>query len=337
MLPKVSVIIPIYNVETFLTRCVESVLNQTMKELEIILVNDGSTDNSPRLCDKFKLEDSRIKVIHKKNGGLASARNAGLRVATAEYIFFLDSDDWLELNGLQHLCELADKYQVDFVRYRSIRSGWPGMPEHTPCFLEKAREMDGGLYDRERIRKEIYPRLLVTPELTFGPILGAWGALYRHSFLKRYSLEFYEDIKFSEDVLFSANVVRKADKFYYDDAAGVYHYYYNANSISKSFRAGRWDSCKRLIERAYEDFSEDRTYDFTVQLHVLSWFCILLALNERWNLTSRKERQRYCKRIMNDEVVRTCAFHRKWFSVGLKQKWLMWLIKCNIWWLVAEV
>lgn len=276
-------------------------------------------------------------VIHKKNGGLASARNAGLKVATAEYVFFLDSDDWLELDGLEHLCSLADKYAVDFVRYRAIRTGWPGLSEDVPCMLEEPREMAGGFYDKERIKKEIYPRLLVTPQMTFGPILGAWGALYRHSFLREYSLEFYEDIRFSEDVLFSANVVRCANSFYYDDVAGVYHYYYNANSISKSFRNGRWDSCKCLINRAYEDFSNDNTYDFTIQLNLLSWFCIMLSLNERHNLANRNERQAYCKRIMEDELVRKCRFHAKCFVVSLKQKLLMYMIKNNLWWLVAEV
>ena len=337
MVPKVSVIIPVYNVEKFLCRCVHSVLNQTLKDLEIILVDDGSPDQSPQMCDEFKSQDARIKVIHKKNGGLASARNAGLKIANAEYVFFLDSDDWLEPDGLEHLCNLAEEHQVDFVRYRAIRTGWPGLPEHAPCMLESAREMSGGFYDEERIRKEVYPRLLATSQLTFGPILGAWGALYRFGFLRNNNLTFYEDIKFSEDVLFSANVVRYAKSFFYDDVAGVYHYFYNTNSISKSFRKGRWDSCKNLIKRAYKDFSEDKTFDFDVQLNRLSWFCIMLALNERHNLKTRNDRQTYCKTIMEDEIIKKCLFYPKWYDVSLKQKILMYAIKKNLWWLIAEV
>ena len=337
MVPKVSVIIPVYNVEKFLYRCVDSVLNQTLRELEIILVDDGSPDSSPQMCDEFKAQDSRIKVIHKTNGGLASARNAGLRVASAEYVFFLDSDDWLELDGLEHLCNLAKEHQVDFVRYRAIRTGWPGLPEHAPCMLEPAREIPGGFYDKERIKEEVYPRLLATSQLTFGPILGAWGALYRLEFLRKNELAFYEDIKFSEDVLFSANVVRCANSFFYDDKAGIYHYFYNANSISKSFRAGRWDSCKKMIKRAYEDFSDDQIFDFTMQLNRLSWFCIMLALNERHNLEKRNERQAYCKKIMSDEMIKECSFYPKWYDVSLRQKILMYAIKKNLWWLIAEV
>ena len=337
MVPKVSVIIPVYNVEQFLCRCVHSVLKQTLKNLEIILVDDGSPDQCPKMCDEFKSQDTRIKVIHKKNGGLASARNAGLKIANAEYVFFLDSDDWLEPDGLEHLYNLAEGKQVDFVRYRAIRTGWPGLPEHAPCMLETAREMAGGFYDKERMKNEVYSRLLATSQLTFGPILGAWGALYRRDFLRKNNLAFYEDIKFSEDVLFSANVVRCAESFFYDDVAGVYHYFYNANSISKSFRKGRWDSCKNLIKRAYEDFSEDKTFDFNVQLNRLSWFCIMLALNERYNLKTRSERQAYCKAIMEDESIKKCLFYPKWYDVNLKQKVLMYAIKKNLWWLIAEV
>ena len=95
-------------------------LGQTIDDLEIILVDDGSPDNCPRICDQYAEKDRRVSVIHKENGGLASARNAGMKNASGEYIFFLDSDDWLELDGLQYLYELGQKYQVDFVRYRAI-------------------------------------------------------------------------------------------------------------------------------------------------------------------------------------------------------------------------
>ena len=111
--PKVSVIIPVYKVEAYLSRCVDTVINQTLKELEIILVDDGSPDNCPAICDEYALKDERIKVVHKTNGGLSSARNAGLRIATGEYIFFLDSDDWLELDGMELLYNTAIKYSVD--------------------------------------------------------------------------------------------------------------------------------------------------------------------------------------------------------------------------------
>ena len=111
-----SVIIPVYNVEKYLSRCVDSVLNQTYKNFELILVDDGSLDNSPVICDEYENKDSRIKVIHKENGGLSSARNAGLEICKGDYIFFIDSDDWLtDENVLEEFISKAEKENADFV------------------------------------------------------------------------------------------------------------------------------------------------------------------------------------------------------------------------------
>lgn len=325
--PSVSIIIPIYKVEKYLKRCVESVLEQTLSDLEIILVDDGSPDQCPEICDEYVKLDTRVKVIHKENGGLSSARNAGMRIATGKYIFFLDSDDWLEKDGMQTLYETAEKYQVDFVRYRAIRSGWPGMEENAPCMVEEIRELQEGLYDKKRIINEIYPRLLATPQLTMGAIVGAWGALYRTGFLRENGLEFYEEVKFSEDLIFSANVVRAAEKFYFIDSPGVYHYFYNPNSISKSFREGRWDSCKSLIHYCEKDFANDTTYDFKRELYYLRWFCIMLALNERKYLKGYSEKREYCKKLLNDPVIRRTKLRLSYFIVTWKQKVVMILVR----------
>ena len=94
--PKVSIIVPVYKVEKYLRKCIDSIINQTLKDIEIILVDDGSPDNCGKICDEYAAKDTRIKVIHKENGGLSSARNAGMEVAEGEYIGFVDSDDWIE-------------------------------------------------------------------------------------------------------------------------------------------------------------------------------------------------------------------------------------------------
>lgn len=106
---KISVIVPVYNVEKYLKRCVESIIAQTYRNIEIILVNDGSTDNSPKICDEFALMDSRIKVIHKKNEGVSAARNTGIVISTGQFIAFCDSDDWLDVDMLSYLYQLMKK------------------------------------------------------------------------------------------------------------------------------------------------------------------------------------------------------------------------------------
>lgn len=325
--PAVSVVIPVYKVEAYLARCVDSVLFQTLQDLQIILVDDGSPDGCPQICDAYAAQDSRIQVIHKENGGLASARNAGMTVAEGKWLFFLDSDDWLEPDGLDMLLSVGEEYNVDFVRYRAIRSGWPGMEAHAPCMVESVRELRHGYYSRQQILEEVYPRLLTTSQLTMGAVVGACGSLYNLDFLRRNDLRFYEEVKFSEDLVFSARVVQAAKNFYYVEAPGVYHYFYNPNSISKSFRAGRWDSCKALIETCERDFGTDLDYDFTQQLHCLRWFCIMLALNERKFLDDCGQREDYCRGVLADEIIRKTPLGYRYLRVSWKQKVIMLLIR----------
>ena len=111
----VTIIIPIYKVEKYLSRCIESVLEQTYKNLQIILVDDGSPDNCGKICDEYAKKDNRIQVIHKENGGLSDARNKGLEIAKGKYIYLLDSDDYLEINTIQYLHSLAEEYQADII------------------------------------------------------------------------------------------------------------------------------------------------------------------------------------------------------------------------------
>ena len=111
----ISVIVPVYNVEAYLARCVDSILAQTHRSLEVILVDDGARDSSGAICDAYAVKASRVKVIHKENGGLSSARNAGLEIASGEYIAFVDSDDWIETDAYSHLLEVMKKYEVRLV------------------------------------------------------------------------------------------------------------------------------------------------------------------------------------------------------------------------------
>ena len=122
--PLISVIIPVYKVEKYLKRCIDSVINQTYKNLEIILVDDGSPDNCPKICDDYSKKDKRIKVIHKKNGGVSAARNKGLKLSNGDYIVFVDSDDWLEYNFVEEMLTNLRKNKVDyfFVLYQYTAS-----------------------------------------------------------------------------------------------------------------------------------------------------------------------------------------------------------------------
>lgn len=114
-MPQISVIVPVYKVEKDLTRCVDSLINQTLQDIEIILVDDGSPDECPAICDNYARQDKRIKVIHKKNGGVSAARNDGLAIAIGDWVIFCDSDDWMELDACQLLVSCGNQNSVDVV------------------------------------------------------------------------------------------------------------------------------------------------------------------------------------------------------------------------------
>ena len=209
-IPKVSVVIPVYKVEPYLRRCVDSVLAQTLSDLEIILVDDGSPDHCPEICDEYALTHQNIQVIHKTNGGLASARNAGMRIAQGEYILFVDSDDWIDPEMAEELVAVAEQHRVDFVRFRPMYAGWPQYEDGTLCDFGTENGLHEGLYQKQDIVKEIYPRFFVTPQMTLGVIVAAWRSLYRRRFLEENRLCFDKEVRYSEDTIFSAKVVAAA-------------------------------------------------------------------------------------------------------------------------------
>ena len=150
-MPKVSVIVPVYNAERYLAQCVDSILAQTLQDMQVILVDDGSTDSSPAICDAYAGKDRRVQVIHKVNGRAASARNAGLRAAAGEYVAFVDADDWISPEMYEAmLAEGADVCLCDYVRFR----GSEEFPFSQPNVAQ-------GFYDRAAMREQIFPHLVM--------------------------------------------------------------------------------------------------------------------------------------------------------------------------------
>lgn len=336
-MPKVSIIIPIYNVEKYLRRCVDSVLNQKLKDIEIILVDDGSTDSCSLICDQYKEKDKRINVIHKKNGGLASARNAGIKMALGEYIFFLDSDDWIESQTTEELVEIAEKYKVDFVRFRPMYAGWPGHLDGSLCDFGTECGMKEGIYQKEDIIRTIYHRLFATPQLTLGVIVSAWRSLYCREFLRKSKILFDEQIRYSEDTLFSAKVVMAAESFYYLDGPRYYHYFYNCTSITKSYKKDCWENNKKLIKSFEKEFSNRKEYDFSVQLLQQKMYCVVQALEQRKGFEDIRERERYCADICNDLITINAFKHMRLIRVHWKLKIFCILIRLRQSWIIARI
>lgn len=188
----ISVVIPVYNVEKYLAQCVDSVLGQTYQDYEIILVDDGSPDNCPTICDSYAARDSRVRVIHQPNGGLSAARNTGLSAATGEYIYFLDSDDYIEPTALADLVSVAQQEQADVVFFDGY------------VFFDECEEDNTvSRYERKEVYatqngRDILPQLLKNEEYR-TPVQFLF---LRKAFLDAYSLRFLEGI-IHEDELFT--------------------------------------------------------------------------------------------------------------------------------------
>ncbi len=180
-MPKISIIIPVYNVEQYLMQCVNSAINQTLSDIEIILVDDGSPDKSPQMCDELAAQDTRIHVIHQENSGLGAARNAGLDVASGEFVFFLDSDDWIDETCCEDMYNSAIRNDADLVLAGET------------LFFEETQEFGPGWRDFDGQKPTVITRYNFLDYFT--PVCGR---LYRKDFLDKYSLRFiknccYED------------------------------------------------------------------------------------------------------------------------------------------------
>ena len=212
---RISVIVPVYNVEEYLPRCLDSILAQTYENLEIILVDDGAKDRSGAICDEYAAKDARVKVIHKENGGLSSARNAGLDMAKGTYIAFVDSDDWIEPEMYEHMLSLMDKYSAKLVcagRYDvSEKTG-----EKTVGLCPKTEEAVTA--------EELVGRIF----LWDGCDSSACDKLYHHSLLGGFR---YPEGKVCEDVPVTYQIVLKAGRAVLCDRP-FYNYYHRSGSIS---------------------------------------------------------------------------------------------------------
>lgn len=268
-MPTISIIVPVYKVEKYLERCVESLRNQTVRDIEIILVDDGSPDACPRMCDAYAARDSRIRVVHKKNGGLSSARNAGLKIAAGRYVGFVDSDDDVEPDMYEKMLAVTESEQVDFVMSDYLR-----IPADGARYL-KTLEIRPGRYDKAALRSEIYPQLIMGENIDYGPLLSVWHCLYRTDFLRAGGFLFDEEVRWSEDNIFSSIVGYHADSFYYMKGEGLYHYYQNPGTITTGYRPGAWEVYCTMNHHLHDVFDKITDYDFSRQLklHMIYYAC----------------------------------------------------------------
>ncbi len=250
-MPKVSVIVPCYNVEKYVAQCIESLVSQTLKDIEIILVDDGSPDNSGKICDKYKVRDGRIKVIHKKNGGVSAARNDGLKEASGEYVIFVDSDDYVPQNALKVLYQKAMSTSSDIVLGDVIRLTDDGKEEYAQLFDTTFTTSDRELIDA-LVATVLYKHYCPLPPKTgaaFG-YGGPWNKLVRRQLLLDHHLSFDESVKgLFDDILYSAHIMAAAKTVSYVNEA-VYYYRLLGGTITQSYKKAMPEIAGAIIAAA---------------------------------------------------------------------------------------
>lgn len=218
-------IVPIYNVEVYLRRCLDSIINQTYKNLQIILIDDGSIDKSKEICDKYAQIDSRITVIHKENGGPASARKAGIALAKGEYIGFVDGDDYIDSDFYQRLLKDMTENDVDFVN--------TGYMIENGRTSRKAAQYSSGVYDLTDMHAEFIKAYMLMPDSGFHIGFGVWCKLFKSDLVKKSDIAVPENLRRGEDMLLVCSCVMNSRKLYLDTNAG-YHYVMREDSIVHS-------------------------------------------------------------------------------------------------------
>ena len=273
----ISVIIPVYNAERHLRRCVESVCAQTFEDLEIILVDDGSTDASGAICEEFARKDGRVVVIHQENGGRTRARNAGLLAAHGEYIGFVDADDWIEANMYLQMHQKMRAEAVDAVLCGHFEDTGSAQKEVFHGFKE-------GKYTRSSLIKDVYPQMLAGEAFfEMKMLLNRWDKILIREKLMKFQLEVHEQVELGEDILCVVPYLLNCDSIYILHDC-FYHYRQSPLSTIKRVREQgaereQFRILYQTIQKQLENY--DRNYDLKKQW---KYFCLFMAVPRADNL-----------------------------------------------------
>lgn len=254
---KVSIIVPVYNVEKYIDRCLNSLVNQTLKDIEILIINDGSPDNSIKICEKYALKDNRIKIYNKENEGLGLTRNYGIERAIGEYISFVDSDDYVSLDMCEKLYKSAKKYNADIV-YGGIY-----YDNNNKITQKKYVEKDKVWTGEGEVKSLLLDFIATEPQEKNDTIMevSVWKALFKKEIFDINNIRFVSEREFiSEDVIFDIDFFLKSEKIVAIPDC-VYYYVVNPNSLSKTFRTDRFSKVKilysEIIRKLKENYTED--------------------------------------------------------------------------------
>lgn len=323
----VSVVLPIYNVEKYMDRCINSIINQTYKNLEIILVDDGSPDNCPQKCDDWGIKDSRIKVVHKKNAGLGMARNTGIENATGDYICFIDSDDYIELDTIETCIKklTADHSDIAIYGFKSVNNDGTinktTIP-HSPKILYKGRE----------VQDIFLPQLIAPIKGDWGIIMSSWCCLYNMKLINNTNFRFVSEREIIAEDVYSLLKL-------YKDVSGVsviskafYNYCVNDTSLTHTYRKDRCERIKHFYLESLElcklqEYSKDvvRAMQGPYISFIIAAMKMIVKSDE-----SLSEKMNQLKCVVKDEEFKKLLTSDELWIENKNKKLLFWAMRNEI-------
>ena len=299
---QISIIIPVYKAEKYIRRCVDSLIEQTYKDIEIVLVDDGSPDNCPKICDEYAKQDKRVKVIHCKNGGSMKARQIGFEAASGDYIGFADSDDWAEPDMYERLAEAAKKYDADITTC-GYYIEFPGFTKEYHGKLQKE------FYDKTDMEKEIYPNLF-RADASDAFLIEAccWNKLYKKEILAGNITRVDGKAKVGEDSAFVFSSVIDSDRIAFVEKC-LYHYFCHENSIMTGYDP-KMPQIVFLPAEALWQKNEECGNKYTNQLYYYTLrYANVFTLNEvrAGNKKSFFQKRKDIKNFINNKLLQESA------------------------------
>lgn len=309
MNPMISVIVPIYNVEKYLARCVDSIVNQTYKNLEIILVDDGSPDRCPQMCDDYAKKDSRIKVVHKKNGGLSDARNAGMAVATGEYISFIDSDDYVSDDFFECLLDAMNKENSDIAECSVVKL------YEDNRFDEFSDDLSVKTYDTQDAMSALIA------ENPFHQ--HVWNKLYKTELVKNIP---YAVGKLNEDEFWTYQVFGRANKVSKLNKTMYYYFQRNSSIMGVGYNIRRLDALEGKANR--QKYIENNFPDLSTQAKIDLYGSCMFAYQSVLKFMSGADKKKALELIRKYRKMYNLSFDEIKLADKSARKYF-YLAKCN--------
>ena len=321
--PQVSIIVPVYNVENYIERCLNSLVNQTFKDIEIITINDGSTDKSLELINKYVKEDIRVSVIDLGDEGVSYCRNLGIEKANGKYIMFVDSDDWIDFNMVEVMYKKAEENNIDLVMCSYIRE----FKDHSKEKIFNLPEEI--IYKEDKVKNELLRKLVgpVKEELSNPEMLDAlgtvWGKLYRTDILKENKIKFVDlkEIGSAEDTLFNIFTFNYLKKVMFLNKP-MYHYWRdNPKSVTSQYNS-KLKEQRKVFFKYISDFIKENNFEQVFEEALNNRICtsvLGLGLIEcsKNNKISGINKIKNIKKIINEEYIRNAYknLELKYFSI----------------------